>query len=100
MFSQTVISGNRASDWKIIAVGRWFGPSPFMSRPPISTRPSVGSMKPAIIRRIVVLPQPEGPRIEKNSPSRTLKVTSLTARVVPKVMPMPDSSTEWDMETP
>ena len=31
--------------------------------------PVDGSRKPEIIRRIVVLPQPEGPRIEKNSPA-------------------------------
>ena len=34
-------------------------------------RPSVGSSKPAIIRSVVVLPEPDGPSIEKNSPSRT-----------------------------
>jgi hypothetical protein len=38
------------------------------SRPSISTRPSVGISKPAMIRRRVVLPQPDGPRIEKNAP--------------------------------
>src|SRR4029079_10350883 len=30
--------------------------------------PEVGCSKPAIIRRVVVFPQPEGPRSEKNSP--------------------------------
>ena len=31
-------------------------------------RPLVGCSKPAIIRSVVVLPQPDGPSIEKNSP--------------------------------
>jgi hypothetical protein len=30
--------------------------------------PEVGVSKPAIIRSVVVLPQPDGPSIEKNSP--------------------------------
>ena len=94
MFSHTGISGNSASDWKIIAVGRWFGPRPLMSRPPIAMRPSVGWRKPAIMRRIVVLPQPDGPRIEKNSPASTANDTSPTARVAPKVIPTLVSSTE------
>ena len=33
-------------------------------------RPSSGTSKPAIIRSVVVLPQPLGPSSEKNSPSR------------------------------
>ena len=39
------------------------------SRPWRRTRPAVGSSNPAIIRRVVVLPEPDGPSIEKNSPS-------------------------------
>ena len=33
----------------------------------------MGSSKPAIIRSVVVLPQPEGPSIEKNSPRSMAK---------------------------
>ena len=61
MFSQIGISGNSARFWKISAVGRWFGRWPFMSLPPMRITPSVGSVKPEIIRRMVVLPQPDGP---------------------------------------
>ena len=43
-----------------------------MSRPVSSTRPASGSSKPAIIRSEVVLPQPDGPSSEKNSPARDL----------------------------
>ena len=36
--------------------------------------PLVGSSKPAIIRSVVVLPEPEGPSMVKNSPARDLQV--------------------------
>ena len=68
MFSQIGISGKSARFWKISAVGRWFGRLPRTSSPPMRITPAVGSMKPEIIRRMVVLPQPDGPRNEKNSP--------------------------------
>ncbi len=86
MFSATVISGNSARFWKISAVGRLFGPMPAMSWPPIRTAPSVGSRKPETVRRIVVLPQPDGPRKEKNSPLLMLSVASLTAVKSPNRM--------------
>src|SRR5678816_4033563 len=41
--------------------------------------PEVGSSRPAIMRSVVVLPQPEGPSRQKNSPSRTVKAESSTA---------------------
>src|SRR6187402_19379 len=41
--------------------------------------PEVGSSSPAIMRSVVVLPQPEGPSRQKNSPSFTVKVESFTA---------------------
>src|SRR3990170_4750306 len=47
-------------------------------------RPSVGCSNPAIRRREVVLPEPEGPSIEKNSPSRTSRSTPSTAVTSPK----------------
>src|ERR1044071_6584614 len=37
------------------------------------------------MRRVVVLPQPDGPRSPKNSPWATSRETSATARVVPKL---------------
>ena len=40
------------------------------SSPPSRMRPPVGSSSPAIMRSVVVLPQPEGPSRQKNSPSR------------------------------
>ena len=41
--------------------------------------PEVGVSKPAIIRRVVVLPHPEGPSNEKNSPAPIEKFASATA---------------------
>src|ERR1043166_9436774 len=41
--------------------------------------PGSGSSKPASSRSVVVLPHPEGPRREKNSPRRTSKDTPSTA---------------------
>src|SRR3989304_1895800 len=46
------------------------------------TSPSVGSSNPAIILSEVVLPQPDGPSMEKNSPSRICMATSRTALTI------------------
>ena len=45
------------------------------------------------MRRVVVLPQPEGPRREKNSPSATVRSMSSTATTSPKRLVTPWSST-------
>src|SRR5258708_38387657 len=50
--------------------------------------PVVGSMKPAIMRNVVVLPQPEGPRSETNSPDSSSRSTPSTATESPKRFPM------------
>ena len=54
------------------------------SRPASSMSPSSGSSNPAIIRSIVVFPDPDGPSSEKNSPSRTSRSTWSTAATSPK----------------
>ncbi len=79
MFSQTRISGNRARFWKINAVGRLFGPDAGHVVAADPHPPAVGSRKPETVRRIVVLPQPDGPRKEKNSPRSIVTVASRTA---------------------
>ena len=61
------------------------------STPPSSTRPSVGRSNPAIMRRHVVLPDPDGPSIEKNSPSRTSRSTPSTATTSPNRLTTPSS---------
>src|SRR5271154_6051111 len=54
------------------------------SSPANRMRPEVGSSNPAIMRRVVVFPQPDGPSRQKNSPSSTVKFESLTATKSPK----------------
>jgi hypothetical protein len=46
-------------------------------------RPSDGVSKPAIMRKVVVLPDPDGPSIEKNSPSRMSRLIPETASTSP-----------------
>jgi hypothetical protein len=53
-----------------------------MSRPANSIVPALWSSKPAIIRSVVVLPEPEGPSRVKNSPasiSRSMPATACTS---------------------
>src|SRR5687767_15823102 len=62
--------------------GRRYAGTPTIERPPIETSPSSGCSKPAIRRRLVVLPQPEGPRKEWNEPrgiSNEMESTATTA---------------------
>ncbi len=67
---------------------RWLGGLCVMSSPSMVMVPAVGSSKPAIMRRVVVLPQPLGPRKETNSPGSTDRLKSSTAVVAPKVLAM------------
>ena len=46
-------------------------------------RPPVGSSKPAIMRSVVVLPEPDGPSSEKNSPWAMSRSTPATATTSP-----------------
>ncbi len=50
-------------------VGRWLAGTPSIDLPSITTMPEVTSSNPAMVRKSVVLPQPDGPSSEKNSPS-------------------------------
>ena len=50
-------------------MSRCCGGSLVTSRSPIRIRPELSSTKPAIIRSVVVLPQPDGPSKVRNSPS-------------------------------
>src|SRR5512140_495802 len=53
-----------------MAMSRSFGATSFTTRPPMSIVPSEISSRPAIIRRAVDLPQPDGPTSTMNSWSR------------------------------
>jgi hypothetical protein len=56
--------------------------------PSISMVPVAGGMKPAIMRKVVVLPQPDGPSSETNSPLAISSEKSSTALKLPKLLPM------------
>ncbi len=60
-------------------MSRLLGGTPTMFSPYSRTSPDVGSSKPAIIRSVVVLPQPDGPSSEKNSPLSIARSTRSTA---------------------
>ena len=65
--------GNRAYCWNTVLTLRWCGGTRDTSMPSSMIWPVVGISKPAIILSIVVLPQPDGPSSEKNSPLRMPK---------------------------
>src|SRR5262249_34471052 len=60
-------------------MSRSFGGRSLTIRSPITISPAVISSRPATIRRVVDLPQPEGPTRTMNSLSRMWRFTSLTA---------------------
>ena len=62
---------------------RWLGLRLTTSRPSMRMEPVVGVSKPATMRSVVVLPQPEGPRKETNSPFSTSRLKSRTTWVAP-----------------
>src|SRR6185369_16819832 len=62
------------------------------SRPSSRIAPPLGSTKPAIICSVVVLPQPDGPSRETNSPFSTASVRPSTAACEPKRLLRPASS--------
>src|SRR5215831_2366991 len=68
-----------------MAMRRSRGVRSFTTRPPIRISPAVGVSRPAIIRKSVVFPEPEGPRKTRNSPSRVSKSTLLTAPSSPSL---------------
>ncbi len=71
--------GNSAYCWKTVLTLRLYGGTDDTSSPSSSTAPLVGCSKPAIIFSSVVLPQPDGPSSEKNSPRAIAKSACSTA---------------------
>ena len=66
--------GYSANSWNTKAMSRCDARLNVTSSPPSRIRPDVGSSSPAIIRNVVVLPQPDGPSRQKNSPSGMVNV--------------------------
>src|SRR3990172_1301695 len=62
-----------------MAMSRSLGGRSLTIRSPIWISPAVISSRPATIRSVVVLPQPDGPTKTMNSLSRIVRFTSLTA---------------------
>src|SRR5262249_51856641 len=60
------------------------GPGPWIGAPSIKTAPASGFSRPAIKFRSVVLPQPEGPTRQTNSPLPIENDMSWTAAVTPR----------------
>src|SRR5918999_1330569 len=89
MFFSTVIFGNNAYDWKITPTPRSRAGSSVTSLPCRITFPVYGISKPAMIRRIVVLPLPEAPSNTSTSPSATSKLMFSNTLVLPKLLLMP-----------
>src|SRR6266853_1251137 len=69
-----------------MAMSRSFGATPLTTRSPIAIRPAEISSSPAIIRKSVDLPQPEGPTSTQNSPSSTPTSTPCRTSVEPKLL--------------
>src|SRR4051812_41563971 len=84
--SKTFMCGKSAYAWKTMLTLRFAGGTYVTSWPRRRMRPEVGSSKPAIMRSVVVLPQPLGPSREKNSPAPISRSIALTAVVLPKIL--------------
>ena len=67
-----------------MAISRSLGCRLFTSTSPIKMLPSSMASRPAIMLRVVDLPQPEGPRRVTNSPGSTRTFSRLTATTRPK----------------
>ena len=61
-----------------MAMSRSFGGTSLTSRPSIEISPWLISSSPAIMRKVVLLPHPEGPTSTRNSRSATSMLTSRT----------------------
>ena len=81
-FCSTVRQGNSAKLWNTTPRS---GPGPLISWALSRTLPDEGLMKPAMMLRTVVLPQPLGPRMETKSPFSTLNDTSSMAVTISSV---------------
>src|SRR5262249_37862344 len=72
---------SREASWNTTARS---GPGFVTTRPSTRMRPALAAIKPSTTERNVVLPQPDGPTIDTNSPSMILRSTpsSATSRVL------------------
>src|SRR6185437_13327454 len=73
-------------------MSRWSGLKSFIRFPAMMTSPALARSSPAMMRKVVVLPHPEGPNRQTTSPAETLRLTFLTAVNAPKLFVTPRSS--------
>src|SRR5688572_16656275 len=79
MLPATLRWGKRARLWNTIPMSRVYAGRSVTSSSSRKTRPSVGRSSPAIIRSMVVLPHPDGPRNEISLPGGSSRSTPSTA---------------------
>src|SRR5450830_344471 len=79
MLSNTFRCGNSAYDWNTMPMLRLLGGRRPMSRPSSVMLPARRSIRPAMARMVVVLPQPLGPSREISSPCATSRSSWSTA---------------------
>src|SRR6185312_16710871 len=91
MLRATVRFGNSEYDWNTMPKLRSRAGTRIRSRPSSVIVASSGVSSPAMIRKSVVLPQPDGPRKQTNSPSSTARLTPSSAVTAPKRLRMPAS---------
>ncbi len=72
--------------------GRSNGGRPDTSAPPSSIRPSSGRSKPAIIRSVVVLPEPDGPEQREELAARDVEVDAVDGGDVAVPLPQADDA--------
>src|SRR3954469_8935686 len=65
-------------------MSRWYAGRAVMGEPSMRMSPLEGCSNPAIMRSVVVLPEPDAPRSVRNSPAATRSVMPSTAATSPK----------------
>ena len=71
-----------------MAMPRFAGSTPFISRPSMRRSPEVWPSSPAMMRSSVDFPQPDGPTKTVNSPRSTARSTPFRISVAPKLLRM------------
>ena len=94
MFSRTLRCGKSAYDWNTIEIRRAAGLRCVTSRPSMTMRPSDGVSSPAIMRSVVDLPQPDGPRRTTSRPEAVANEMRSTARASPHSLLTPSRPSE------
>src|SRR5664279_4868756 len=82
-----------------MATSRSLGSTSLTTRSPMRTTPEVGVSRPAMMRRAVDLPHPDGPSRTRDSPGSTSSVRSSTATTSPKRLVTPSNASRLGSPT-